>query len=165
VLCCSRVKLGHSHWLQGQIVAGWEHLEQTLALHDPEAGRPLSPLLQADPSVIGQAQQGLVLWLLGYPGRGRGSLQQALARAQAIEQPPSAALAHLVAGIVHLLLDRDVAAALSHAATLRPLGGAGLEYDVWAKLLAGRTLSPSPSPRGRGERDLAEAKALLEELE
>jgi hypothetical protein len=56
--------------------------------------------------------------------------QQALARAQAIEQPPSAALAHLVAGIVHLLLGRDVAAALSHAATLRPLGGAGLEYGV-----------------------------------
>ena len=47
--------LGHSHLLRGQLVAARQHLGQALALHDPDGGRPLSPLLGADPRVIGQA--------------------------------------------------------------------------------------------------------------
>ena len=81
----------------------------------------------------------MTLWLLGYPDQGRGRLQRALAQAQAIEQPASVAFAHLLAGIAHLLLDRDMAAALSHAQALRLLGGVGLEYDgAWAEVLAGQ---------------------------
>jgi len=130
--------LAHSHWLQGQLVAARERLEQALAIHDPDAGHPLSPVFGADPGVMGCSVRGNLLWLLGYPDQSRTSLRQALARAQAIEQPSSAAFAHLVAGSVYFVLGRDMAAALSHAQALPRLGGAGLEYGPWAQLLAGQ---------------------------
>ncbi len=128
--------LGHSYWLQGQLVAAREHLEQALALHDPDAGHPMSPVFGADPGVMGCSVRGNVLWLLGYPDQSRASLRQALARADAIEQPSSAAFAHLMSGAVCLLLGRDGTAALSHAQALPRLGGAGLEYGPWAQVLA-----------------------------
>jgi tetratricopeptide (TPR) repeat protein len=130
--------LGQSHWLQGQLLAAREHLEQALALHDPDAGHPLSPVFGADPGVMGCSVRGNVLWLLGYPDQSRASLRQALARAEAIEQPSSAAFAHLMAGAVCLLLGRDGTTALSHAQALPRQGGAGLEYGPWAQLLTGQ---------------------------
>jgi len=136
--------LGHSYSLQGQLVTAREHLEQALALHDPDAGRRLSPLLEADPTVVGQVQLSWTLWLLGYPDQARAGLDQALAQAKAIEQPSTAALAHLMAGIEHLLLGRDVVTALSHSRALRALPEAGLEYDAWADLLAAQAQARSP---------------------
>jgi adenylate cyclase len=129
--------LGQSHWLQGQLVAALEHLEQALALHDPDAGHPLNPVLGADPRVMGSSVRGYVLWMLGYPDQGRACLREALVRAEAIEQPSSAAFAHLLAGGACLVLGRDGTAAVSHAQALPRLGGAGLEYGPWAQLLGG----------------------------
>jgi DNA-binding SARP family transcriptional activator len=128
--------LGHSHWLQGQLVAAREHVEQALALHDPEGGRPLSPLFETDPTVIGRSLLGFTLWELGCPDQGRAGFQQALLQAEAIEQPASVAWAHHIAAVAYSLLGRDVAMALSHSQALRPLAGAGLEYGPWAELLA-----------------------------
>jgi DNA-binding SARP family transcriptional activator len=128
--------LGQNHWLHGQLITAREHLGQALALHDPGAGHPLSPMLGANPGVSGRVLLGSALWLLGYADQGRASLRQALAQAQAIEQPASVAFVHLMAGVIHFILGRDVAAAQSHAAALRLLGGTGLEYGAWAELLA-----------------------------
>jgi DNA-binding SARP family transcriptional activator len=130
--------LGNSYWSRGQLVAAREHLGQALALDDPEAGCPLSPLLGADPTVIGHTLLGLTLWLLGYPRQGRAAFWQALAYAQATEQPWSTAFVHLWAGAAALVLGRDVAAAHSHATALRPLSRAGLVYGAWADLLLGQ---------------------------
>jgi adenylate cyclase len=130
--------LGHSFWLAGQLASAREHLGWALALHAPDVGLPLSSFLGADPTVIGQAILGLTLWLLGYPDQGRAGFQQALAQAEASGRPSSAAFAHLLAGIAHLVLNRDTAAALGHARALGLLSGAGLEYGVWAELLAGQ---------------------------
>jgi hypothetical protein len=78
----------------------------------------------------------MALWLLGHPDQARATLRQACARAEQIEQPSGAALAHLMAGISYLIMGRDLSAALSHSQALQPLGAAGLEYGAWAKLLA-----------------------------
>jgi hypothetical protein len=155
--------LGHSYWLQAQLVAAREHLEQALALHDPDAGRPLSPLLGADPTVVGQAQLGWTLWLLGYPDQGREGLQRALVQADASQKPPSEALAHLLAGIAYLLLGRDVAAALRHSQALWPLGRAGLDYRAWADLLAAAAYAQDGKAQ-LGPEGSTGAKAALERV-
>lgn len=150
--------LGHSHWLGGKLDSAREHLVQALALHDPGAGRPLIPLLGADPTVIGRAVLGMTLWLAGYPDQGRASFRQALAEAEANQRLASAAFAHLFSGIAHLLLDHDFATALRHARALRPLSRAGLEYGVWAELLAGQagTAAADPAPERPPKRTMAD---------
>jgi tetratricopeptide (TPR) repeat protein len=156
--------LGHSLCLRGKPIAAREHLDQALSLYDPKAGRPLGLLLGVEPSVTLRAMLGLTLWLLGYPDQGRDSLQQALTHALEIEQPSSAAFAHLVAGFVFLLLGRDVAAALTHSQALRSLSSkAGLIYDAWAKLLAGQvqdTQAGAAGPKPGFEQDLAQAAGV-----
>jgi tetratricopeptide (TPR) repeat protein len=151
--------LGHSQWFQGQYIAVREHLSQALALDEPGAGHPLSPVLGADPGVIGHSVLGSVLWLLGYPDLGRASIHQALARAQAIDQPSTTALAHLLAGAVYLLLARDATAALSHARALSTLRGAGLEYAHWAELFAGQARAQEQQA-GAGEEEAAFQRGL-----
>jgi DNA-binding SARP family transcriptional activator/tetratricopeptide (TPR) repeat protein len=135
--------LAHSHWWQGQLLTAREHLEEALVLYDPEASRPLCPLLAGDPGVIGHTMLGFMLWLLGYPDKGRARSRQALARAEAMAEPSSIAFAQLLAGSMYLLLGRDVAAGLSHFHALRPLVGTGLIYGAWAELSAAQTRAPT----------------------
>jgi adenylate cyclase len=128
--------LGHSCTLLGQFAAGREHIEQALALHNPEAGRALIPLVEANPTVVAQVLLGALWWLLGYPDRGRAGLRHALELAEATDQPPSLGFAHLMAGITCVISGRQRTAALHHAQALRPLAEAGREYAVWSDLLA-----------------------------
>jgi tetratricopeptide (TPR) repeat protein len=155
--------LGHGHFFGGQLVAAREHLEQVLLLYEPEAGRPLSPLLVADPAVFGRSLLALVLWLLGYPDQARAGFRQALAQAEAIEQPSSVAIAHLWAGTGYSLLGRDVAAAQGHAAALQPLGEAGTLYGAWIDLSAGQAGAAAPEPAlERESTEAAEAGSALQ---
>jgi predicted ATPase len=130
--------LGFSHWLRGQPVAAREHLSRALALYDPEANRPLSGMVAADPGVMARVMLGAVLWQLGYPDRARACFRQAVAHAQALEQPSSVAFAHYVAAMATSVLGRDMAAALPHAEALRPLGRVSLVYRAWSETLLGQ---------------------------
>ena len=119
----------------------------------------------ADPGVTVRAVRGLTLWLLGYPDRGRDSLQEALAQAREIEQPSSSAFAHLWAGATYALLGRDEATALMHSEALRSLGEAGVIYGVWAELLAGQGSATGPEPRlKQGSAQTAEAASAMQAL-
>jgi tetratricopeptide (TPR) repeat protein len=133
--------LGHSAWTQGRLVAAREHLAQALALHDPDAGLPASPVMGADPSVMGHATLGLVQWLLGYADQGRDGSSRAVAQSETLEQPPSIAFAHLMAGMMHMLCGRDRAAARSHAAAMEGLGQAREFYGGFVDALAGQAQS------------------------
>jgi tetratricopeptide (TPR) repeat protein len=156
--------LGHSHWLQGQLVAAREHLGQALALYDPETGQPLRLLLGADPDVMGRAVLGFVLWLLGCPDQGRAALQQALVHAQEIEESSTTAFAHVIAA-VSFFLGRDETAALRHSEALRSLGEAGLVSGVWAERLAGGAGAAGPEPGlGQGLAQAPEAGSILQTL-
>jgi predicted ATPase len=94
--------------------------------------------------VIGHAILGCALWLQGYPDQGRGSLRQALAYAQEIEQPSPRALTHVMAGVLYAVLGRDGAEALKQTQALRSLGEAGQVYGVWAELLKGQAGAAGP---------------------
>jgi tetratricopeptide (TPR) repeat protein len=135
-LMLSHWVLGHSCTLQGQLAAAREHLEQALALHSPEAGRALTPPVEADPVVAAQVLLGTLRWQLGYPDQGRAGLRHALALAEAIDQPPTLGFAHLMAGITSVICNHHGPAALHHAQALRFLANAGQEYAVWSDLLA-----------------------------
>ena len=129
--------LGFSHWLRGQPVPAHKHLNLALALHDPEASRPLGGLLVGDPGVMARAMLGAVKWQLGYPDQARACFQQAVAHAEALEQPSSVAFAHYIAAMVTSVVGRDVTAALHHAEALKPLGQVSLVYRAWVETLAG----------------------------
>ncbi|MFN2184458.1 MAG: AAA family ATPase [Anaerolineae bacterium] len=130
--------LGFSNWLRGQPVRALEQLNRALDLYEPEANRPLGGLVAADPGVMAQAMSGAVLWQLGYPDQARGCFQQALAHAQALEQPSSVAFAHYIAVMITSVVGGDVHAALRHAEALRSLGEVSLVYRAWAEMLAGQ---------------------------
>jgi DNA-binding SARP family transcriptional activator/tetratricopeptide (TPR) repeat protein len=149
--------LGHSCLLQGQLVAAREHLGQALALHDPVASQPLGLLFPGEPGVIGRVELGYALWLLGYPDQGRGSLRQALALAQEIDQPRTTVFAHVLVGMLYALLGRDGAEALKHAQALQALGEAGQIYLAWTELLAGQ--AGAAAPRSEHDQGLAQAQA------
>ncbi len=130
--------LGLSHWLHGKPVSAREHLDRAVARYDPEANRAFGGLLAGDPGVMARAMLGAVLWQLGYPDQARACFRQALAQAQALEQPSSLAFAHYVAAMVTSVVGRDMAAALDHARSLQPLSQVSLVYRSWAEILAGQ---------------------------
>jgi len=92
----------------------------------------------ADPGVMARAMLGAVQWQLGYPDEGRACFRQAVAQAQALEQPSSVAFAHYIAAMVTAVVGRDGQAALRHAEALRSLGGVSLVYRAWAETLGGQ---------------------------
>jgi tetratricopeptide (TPR) repeat protein len=129
--------MGFSYWLQGQPIPAREHLERTVALYDLEANRPLSGFLVGDLGVMARAMLGAVLWQLGYPDQGRAGLRQAVARAQALEQPSSLAFAHYIATMIISVIGHDAVAAASHARALRPLSQGSMVYRSWAEIVEG----------------------------
>ena len=136
--------LGHSDWSEGQFVSACEHLERALELYDPEAGRPLSPVLGADPRVMGRCVLGVAQWFLGYADQGRGSLEQASEEAEAIGHLPTVAFAHMLAALLHSLLGRDATATRGHLEAVRPLGQSGQFYDTFSHVLAAQEHSANP---------------------
>ena len=67
--------LGNSAWSRGELAVAREHLARTVELYDREAGALLSPMLGADPCVMARALLAYVIWLQGYPDRGRAELR------------------------------------------------------------------------------------------
>jgi DNA-binding SARP family transcriptional activator/tetratricopeptide (TPR) repeat protein len=130
--------LGFSHWLRGQPASALEHLRRALSLYDPEASRPLGGSLVGDPGVMARAMLGAVQLQLGYPDQARACFRQAVAHAEALEQPSSVAFAHYIAAMATSVVGRDVAAALPHAKALQPLGQVSLVYRAWIEALAGQ---------------------------
>ncbi|MGD2041090.1 MAG: hypothetical protein PVH11_09700, partial [Anaerolineae bacterium] len=100
--------------------------------------RPLDGSLVGDPGVMARAMLGAVQWQLGYPDQARACFRQAVAHAEALEQPSSVAFAHYIAAMATSVVGRDVAAALPHAKALQPLGQVSLVYRAWIEALAGQ---------------------------
>lgn len=144
--------LGFSHWLRGQPASSLEHLSRALTLYDPEASRSLGGSLVGDPGVMARAMLGAVQWQLGNPDQARACFRQAVAHAEALEQPSSVAFAHYIAAMGTSVVGRDVDAALSHAEALRPLGQVSLVYRTWAEMLAGQAqVQCEPADTGAAE--------------
>jgi tetratricopeptide (TPR) repeat protein len=74
----------------GELVPAREHLEQGIALYDPQQHRSHALLYGFDPKVICLSHMGHVLWVLGYPDQALKRSLQALTLAQELSHLPRA---------------------------------------------------------------------------
>jgi predicted ATPase len=84
-------------WL-GELVAARAHLEQGIALYDPQQHRSHAFLYGQDPGVAIRCYAALTLWLLGYPDQACTRNHEGFTLAQELSHPFSLAyaLAHMV---------------------------------------------------------------------
>jgi predicted ATPase len=85
----------------GELVAARAHLEQTIALYDPEQHRSHAVLYGQDPGVVSRYYAALVLWLLGFPDQALKGSQDALTPARECAHPYSLAFALTLAAVLH----------------------------------------------------------------
>jgi len=99
----------HTLWttrlLLGELRLAHTHLEQGLALHDPDPQqhRALAVLYGHDPGVCCRGVAAVTLWLLGYPDQSLRQLQSADTLAREVAHPSSLAFARMLAAIAHQL--------------------------------------------------------------
>jgi predicted ATPase len=77
--------LGSTLFFLGEFASTREHLEQGLALYDPQ--KPRSPAFVQDSGVACLCWGALALWMLGYPDQALGRGHKGLALAQELSHP------------------------------------------------------------------------------
>jgi predicted ATPase len=92
--------LSQAHWALGMVlysvgewVAARAHLEQVIALYDPQQHRSAIARIGADFGVASLPYLANVLWVLGYPDQARTRSRAGLTLAQETAHPPTTALA------------------------------------------------------------------------
>ena len=97
-----------SHWVLGQtmfwlgeIAPARVHLEQGVALYDPQQHRSHAFVYGQDPCVACQSFAAMSIWMLGYPDQALQSIHEALTLAQECTHPFSLAFALTVAALVY----------------------------------------------------------------
>jgi class 3 adenylate cyclase/predicted ATPase len=90
-----------SHWL-GELPSAWPHLEQAIALYDPQQ-HPGFTIGTADHRVDCLSHAAWTLWRLGYLDQALKRSQEALALAAGLAHPYSLTLTLGFAAVVHLL--------------------------------------------------------------
>ena len=126
----------------GELGAARVHLEQALALYDPQQHQSPAFFSGSEPGVTGLAFLALDLWLLGYPDQALARSQEMLALAQTLSHPPASATALLFAAEVHLQRreaqqTHDLTQALLALATEH-----GLPFALgWGTILSGWALA------------------------
>jgi predicted ATPase len=97
----------HTLWttrlLLGELRLAQMHLEQSLALYDPQQHRALAVLYGHDPIVCCHGVAAVTLWLLGYPDQALRQLHAAHALAQEVAHPSSLAFARMLTAIAYQL--------------------------------------------------------------
>ena len=134
-----------SLWL-GRLDAARGHLNQVLALYDPDRHRSLASLYAYDPRVPGLAGMSVTLLQLGYPEQALARSRDALAAAEDLAHPASLAYALQHACVFHQMC-RDGEGVRERAAQLIALAGeqgfpywlaAGLVFGGWARAQHGQ---------------------------
>jgi predicted ATPase len=92
LLLAAHMALEFTLLLQGEFAPAREHLEQALALYDPQKHNPHISGAVGDPGVVCRTYGASVLWSLGYPGQAVKRNDEALTLAQGLCHPYS--LAH-----------------------------------------------------------------------
>jgi predicted ATPase len=93
--------LGDTLFWLGELASARAHLEQGLALYNPQQHRSDVFLYGYDPGVFGLSYTALVLWFLGYPDQALKRNHEALALAQELSHPVSLASALVFAARLH----------------------------------------------------------------
>jgi hypothetical protein len=103
-------------WL-GEFAAARAHLQQEMALYDPQQHRSPTVLYGEDLGVVCLSYTALVQWLLGYPDQALRSTHEALTRARDLSHPFSLARALFWAARLHQMR-REAQAVQEHVEAL-----------------------------------------------
>jgi len=93
--------MGQTMFWLGEMAPARAHLEQGMALYDPQKHRSHAFLYGQDPDVICRSFAAMPIWMLGYPDHALRSSHEALTLAQEFTHPFSLALALAQASNVH----------------------------------------------------------------
>src|SRR6516162_338406 len=85
--------MGLSLLCAGDMAEGRAHYDQTMALYDPAAHRPLAARFSTDTGVVMLSYRSLALWTLGYPESALADAEHALRDAREIGQAATLMLA------------------------------------------------------------------------
>jgi predicted ATPase len=152
------LRLGISWLALGELVLARAHLEQSLALYNPQVHRSHAFLYGQDPQVSCLCHMALVLWLLGYPTQAMQRSREAVELAQQVSHPFSLAWALLYTALVHTLR-REWRAAQEQAATLMALCH---EHGFAYRMMQGRILQGwALAQQGQGAVAIAQMQESL----
>jgi predicted ATPase len=93
--------LGQTMFWLGEIASARAHLEEGMALYDPQKHRSHAFVYGQDPAVACLSSVAWAIWMLGYPDQALRSVHEALTLAQELTHPFSQAYALVHAAIVH----------------------------------------------------------------
>jgi class 3 adenylate cyclase/tetratricopeptide (TPR) repeat protein len=94
--------LGSTLFFMGDPIAARGHLEQGVALYDPQQSRQLAFSRGTDPGVVCLSRLAWTLWRLGYPDRALARSHEAIALAQRLSHPYSLMFALLYDAHIHV---------------------------------------------------------------
>jgi predicted ATPase len=138
--------LGQTLCIQGELTLAREHLQQVVALYEPQHHTAMAFRIGYDPGVYARAMEGWVLWLLGYPEQAFRRSQDALTRARAQSHPFTLALTLATVAVLHQLRQEAdatlehvrVSLGLSSEHGFPYLGAIGTVRHGWALARLGR---------------------------
>lgn len=130
--------LGNNLCGLGQFVQGREHLEQAIALYQPQQHGVQVLFFGPDTGVFCQAWLAHSLWHLGYPDQALWSSQAALTLAQELAHPFSLALALDYAAMLHQFRQDKAATLMLSEQAMAVCAEHGFAYYLaWATILQG----------------------------
>ncbi|MGD9031130.1 MAG: adenylate/guanylate cyclase domain-containing protein [Desulfobacteraceae bacterium] len=88
------------YWL-GEMAPARAHLEQGIALYDPQQHRSHAFMYGQDPGVACRCLAAWPIWVLGYPDQALQSIHEALTLAQDVNHPFSLVYAQMLSATVH----------------------------------------------------------------
>jgi predicted ATPase len=129
-LCLAHRMCGATDEVGGELLTAREHLEQAVALYDPERHGSTAFVFGQDLGVSALAHLTWVLWLLGYPDQASRRQAEGLALAHRVGHKNTLGFALMYSALVGAF-GRDVRSAAAHAATLLELAREH-KLDLWA---------------------------------
>ena len=144
--------LGDTLFWLGELLPARAHLEQSLALYNPQQHRALASLYGEDAGVFSLAYMSFLLWWLGSPQQAVQKSQEALTLAQEVSHMYSLALAPFYAAGVHQLRREGQAAQARAEEVLALTQAHGFPFwQMWGTICWGWTVAE----QGQAEEGLA----------
>jgi predicted ATPase len=148
--------LGQTFFCRGEFAPARAHLEQGIALYDPQQHRALAFMYgEQDPGVGCLNHVARTLWFLGYPEQALGRIQESLTLAQELSHPHNLAITLFFAALVHQYR-REVQAVQERAeAVIRLSTEQGFPTGLaWGTFLRGWALAE----QGQAEEGIAQVR-------
>ncbi len=138
-LAMAHYTVGASLLFCGDLIPARSHLEQGVALWDPQSDNLQMPVFGADLGVLGASWLAWALWSLGYPEQARQRSQEVLARATELADSFAIGVALTVACLPLAVFRGDDRAVRAHLAAVAQIstGQENALFRIWHTIYSG----------------------------